>query len=507
MPWWAWWLAGVLAGVAGLATSYAVAMVLTLHDPPLIAVADHVVRLTPGPVADRAVGLLGALDKPVLVAGVLTILLCLFSLAGWLARTSVWRPLAVWVPLAGVGFAAVVTQPDGGVEDALGIVVGLVTWVVVHSALADPLRRGVRRPELASHERRVFLLVAGVLAVATVGIGVAGRLTGSGRRHVETSRRLLRLAGVTRPEPPETATLGLRGVTPWRTPEREFYRIDTALAVPTIEPAEWSLRIHGMVERELTISFADLVSREMSEAWVTLACVSNEVGGDLVGNAWWSGVRIADLLEEAGVRPGADCVLQTSHDGWNCATPLAALTDGRDAMLAVAMNGRPLPIEHGFPVRSVVPGLYGYVSATKWVRELEVTRFDEVEAFWTSKGWSERGPVRTASRIDTPRGGDEVRAGSVSVGGVAWHQHVGISHVEVSLDGGEWVRAELGFVPSLDTWVQWALTFDDVEPGEHVVQVRATTRDGETQTAVRRDVRPDGATGWHTVEFRATEDA
>jgi DMSO/TMAO reductase YedYZ molybdopterin-dependent catalytic subunit len=507
VPLWAWWVAGVVAGIAGLATSYATTMVLTLHDPPVVAVADHIVRLTPGPVAERAIGLLGSLDKPVLIAGLFFLMLVAFVVAGHLARRSVWRPLLVWLPLFGIGLLAVTTQARGGAEDALGVVVGLVTWVVVLSALADPLRRGVRRPELASRERRVFLAVAGMFAVAAVGIAVAGRFTGSGRRHVETSRRLLRIRGVTRRQPPEDATLGLAGIAPWQTPADAFYRIDTALAVPAIEPAEWSLRIHGMVERELRISFADLVNRELTESWVTLGCVSNEVGGSLVGNARWSGVRIADLLEEAGVRPGADCVRQTSHDGWDCATPLSALTDGRDAMLAVAMNGQPLPIEHGFPVRTIVPGLYGYVSATKWVVDLEVTRFDEVETFWTTKGWSELGPVKTASRIDTPRQGADVPAGSVSVGGVAWHQHVGIRAVEVSLDGRDWERAELGFAPSADTWVQWAITFDDVDPGDHVVRVRAITKDGRTQTPVRRDVVPDGATGWHAVEFTANDEA
>jgi DMSO/TMAO reductase YedYZ molybdopterin-dependent catalytic subunit len=233
---------------------------------------------------------------------------------------------------------------------------------------------------------------------------------------------------------------------------------------------------------------------------VTLGCVSNEVGGGLVGNAWWSGVRIADLLREVGVSGGADCVLQTSDDGWTCATPLTALTDDRDAMLAVAMNGRPLPIEHGFPVRSIVPGLYGYVSATKWVVDLEVTRFEDVSAFWTERGWSEQGPVKIASRIDVPRSGADVDPGRLPVGGVAWKQHTGVAAVEIALDGGAWERVLLAETPSDDTWVQWAGAVE-ATPGDHVLRVRAIGRDGEVQTGVVADVVPDGATGWHAVEF------
>jgi DMSO/TMAO reductase YedYZ molybdopterin-dependent catalytic subunit len=301
---------------------------------------------------------------------------------------------------------------------------------------------------------------------------------------------------------PAGAAVGVPGIAPWRTPNDDFYLIHTALAVPSISPKDWSLRIHGLVDREITLTYADLVQRRLTEAWVTLCCVSNEVGGDLIGNAYWSGVPVRDLLREVGVHEGADAVLQRSHDGWTCGTPLAALTDGRNALLAVAMNGEPLPIEHGFPVRTVVPGLYGYVSATKWLVDLEVTRFDQFDAFWTKRGWSEKGPVKTQSRIDVPRDGDGVNAGAVRVGGSAWAQHTGIAKVEFQLDGGSWQEAELGAVPDVDTWVQWAGEVD-VEPGRHQLVVRATDRSGYTQTSVRTDVVPDGATGWHSVSFEA----
>ena len=321
---------------------------------------------------------------------------------------------------------------------------------------------------------------------------------------MEEARRLLRLPGVTAPTPPSGVRLDVEGITPWATRADEFYRIDTAFVVPAIEPVDWRLRIHGLVEREVVLTYQQLIDRQVTQAWVTLNCVSNPVGGELIGNAWWSGVRLADLLQEAGVRPGADAVLQTSEDGWTCGTPLSALTDDRDAMLAFAMNGRPLPIEHGFPVRTIVPGLYGYVSACKWVVDLEVTRFSDIEAYWTKRGWAEEGPVKLASRIDVPRAGGEVPTGGARVGGVAWCQHTGIEAVEVSVDDGPWERAVLGYVPSDDTWVQWAATID-VEPGDHVLAVRAVDAHGTVQTGEERDTLPDGATGWHRVEFTAVE--
>jgi hypothetical protein len=289
---------------------------------------------------------------------------------------------------------------------------------------------------------------------------------------------------------------------PWRVPNGSFYRIDTALVVPAVDPDAWRLRIHGLVDREIEISYADLRERQLTEDWVTICCVSNPVGGDLIGNAWWSGVRIADLLEEAGVQAGADAVKQTSKDGWTCGTPIEALTDDRNAMLAIAMNGKPLPVDHGFPVRMIVPGLYGYVSATKWVVDLEVTRFQDFSAYWTDRGWSSEGPVKTESRVEVPRDGGHVDSGTVRVGGHAWAQHTGVEKVEYRLDGDAWREAELGRVPGNDTWVQWTGSVD-VAQGSHTLAVRATDRSGYTQTAARADVVPDGATGWHQVSFSA----
>lgn len=526
-----WSLAGLVAGFAGVAASYFVAMVTTIRDAPLVAVAELVIRLTPGAVAERAIQILGQRDKPVLMLGIVLISALLFAWAGRLARRTWWAPTIVFALLAVAGGIAVRVQRGATTLDLLAVAVGFATWLVCLSLLTEPLRRhelavaavGTRSAASPStevldtsdpahadptdhpdHTRRTFLLRAAAMVAAAASLGVVGRAVGRGRRHVEEARRLLRLPTVTSPRQPARVRAGLEGIAPWMTPAEDFYRIDTAIVVPAIEPSDWQLRIHGMVDREIVLSYQGLVARRMTQAWVTLNCVSNPVGGNLIGNGWWSGVRIAELLREAGVQEGADAVLQTSDDGWTCGTPLGVLTDDRDAILAVALNGRPLPIDHGFPVRTIVPGLYGYVSACKWVVEMKVTRFADIEAYWTERGWSETGPVKLASRIDVPRGGGDVASVGGRVGGVAWAQHTGIAAVEVSVDDGDWQPAELASVPSADTWVQWTATID-ADPGDHTLKVRATDKDGLVQTGVEQDVVPDGATGWHTIDFTAVE--
>ena len=484
-------------------TSYAAAMVLTIREAPFVAIAELVVRATPGPVVQFALKFFGAYNKSLLL-GVMTVLsLALFFFVGVWARKRWWVPVVVYSLLAALAAVAILLSADWATVDLLPVAVGYVTWLVVLSLLTEPLRREAHDAAYAKGRREFVIRALAIGAAATV-VGVGGRLVGSGRRHVEETRRLLRL-DVRAPRVPAGSRLDVvEAVTPWQTPLDDFYQIHTAIVVPAIEPADWSLRIHGMVERELVLTYQDLLDRSFTDAWVTICCVSNPVGGPLVGNAWWSGVRLAELLAEAGVVEGADAVLQTSEDGWNCATPLEALTDDRDAMLAVAMNGSPLPIEHGFPVRTIVPGLYGYVSATKWVVDMEVTRFADVSAYWTERGWGEKGPIKTASRIDVPRSGATVPSGTVQVGGVAWHQHTGISAVEVSVDGGAWTPMELGRVPSADTWVQWSGSVE-VGPGDHLLRVRATDADGVVQTPVERDVLPDGATGHDVVDFTAAD--
>jgi DMSO/TMAO reductase YedYZ molybdopterin-dependent catalytic subunit len=288
------------------------------------------------------------------------------------------------------------------------------------------------------------------------------------------------------------------GAVAYVTPNSDFYRIDTSLFPPQIDPATWHLRIFGRVRSPITIRWNDLLQRPMIQRYVTLACVSNEVGGDLISNALWLGTPIKALLDEVQPLPDADQVVQRSVDGWTCGTPTAVLRDGRDALLAVGMNGQPLPIEHGFPVRMVVPGLYGYVSACKWIYEIELTRFADFDAYWVPRGWSQQAPIKTQSRIDTPRDGSRKKPGDVVVAGVAWAQHRGISKVEVQVDGGPWAAATLAGTVSADTWRQWWYRWP-ATPGEHTLRVRATDATGQTQTSTPASPAPNGATGWHTV--------
>ncbi|MEV6555479.1 molybdopterin-dependent oxidoreductase [Nocardia sp. NPDC051756] len=367
-------------------------------------------------------------------------------------------------------------------------------------ATSDSARAG--REVAAPERRRVLqgLAVVGGLAIVT---GVGGKVLGLRRRDVSGERAAVELPQPVAPEVPIAPGADLRvpGLTPYLTSNADFYRIDTALIVPQLSKDDWSLRIHGMVDREIRLSWADLANRPVMERLVTLACVSNPVGGDLIGNARWLGYRLDELLAEAGPHPDADMVLSHSIDGFTAGSPLSVLTDGRDAMLAVGMNGEPLPVAHGYPARLVVPGLYGYVSATKWVTELEVTRFDRATAYWTRRGWSALGPIKTGTRIDTPRSRGRIKPGRNTIAGVAWAQHRGIRSVEVQIDNGNWQPARLADEQSLDTWRQW--TFDwDATPGPHTLRARSTDGPGNLQTADRADVVPDGATGYPSVTIQ-----
>lgn len=495
-------VAGILTGVAGLVTAQATVWLLQAPNGPVYAVASAVRDFTPGPIANFLVHDLiknNTVETTALRVGTIAILL---GICAWIGAQTTKRPLlppVAYVVLALLGLGAVHRLPDSTSGSTLGLLVGLVTLIVVHRVLTGAVLQESSGPV----GRRSFLVRAGVVAVLAAGAGIAGDLSRRRVEKVEKERRLLRLP-IRRGTPPEGTSLGVEGIAPWRTPSGEFYTIATTLSPPVIAQEEWSLRIHGMVDRELTLTYEDLAKRSFTEDWVTLACVSNEVGGDLIGNAFWSGVLVRELLAEAGVDPDADAVLQTSHDGWTCGTPLVALTDDRNSLLALGMNGKPLPIEHGYPVRMVVPGLYGFVSATKWLVDLEVSRFDKFDAYWTERGWAEQCDIRTQSRIDVPARDGEVAAGTLKIGGVAWAQHLGIERVEYQLDGGAWKPAELGrATESLDTWVQWAASVE-VAAGEHTVLVRATDKNGYTQTSELRDVIPDGATGWDEVTFTAS---
>jgi DMSO/TMAO reductase YedYZ molybdopterin-dependent catalytic subunit len=488
-------VAGLIATGVGLAAAALVSGLLAVISP-LTAVAESIIALTPGPVAESLIHLVGQNDKPLLLAGVTVVLLGLGALAGVLASRNRELGAGLLVGLGAVGLLASVTRHAAGATAAAPALLGTAASVaallwLTSASTAAPAQSAARM------SRRTFLARAAVAAGAAVVAGGVGRAAAAGRQSVDAARQRLRLP--TRPAPPPAGVeVGVAGVSPWVTPVADFYRIDTSLAPPLLIPDRWRLRVHGLVKRELDISLADLISRPPVNAWITLCCVSNPVGGPLISNGRWTGVRIADLLAEAGVRPGADAVLSRSVDGWTCGTPLSALTDGRDALLAYALDGKPLPVEHGFPVRMVVPGLYGFVSATKWVVDMQVTTFARFSAYWTQRGWSEQAPVKTSSRIDVPGDGASLPAGPVTVGGVAWAQHRGIRAVEVRVDNGAWQPATLGAQPTIDSWRQWRWQWQ-ASKGEHQLSVRAIDLTGQVQTGRPADVVPNGATGWDRI--------
>ncbi len=495
-------LAGVAAVVFGLGVAELVAGILAPRASPVLVVGALLIDLAPPWAKDAAIALFGTADKAALLVGIGVVLLALAALAGMLhARRPLLARLLI-VAAGIVGIVAAMTRAGASVLDALPAAVATLASVLVLTALQRVRPTG--QPRAGDVSRRRFLTWAGGSGVIGALAAVGGFALQSGSRAVTAVREAFRLpAPAVDADPvPADAELGVDGLAPVITPNADFYRIDTALQVPTLDPATWRLRIHGLVENELEITWDDLVALPLEESHTTLMCVSNPVGGELVGTALWLGYPIRHLLARAKPTPDADMVLSVSSDGFSASSPLAALTDDRNAILAIGMNGEPLPLEHGFPVRMVVPGLYGYVSATKWVTELRVTRFDRARAYWTDRGWSARGPVKISSRIDVPRG--SVGAGEVVVAGVAWHQHTGIAAVEVSIDDGPWQGAELASAISVDTWVQWSYRWN-AAPGSHTVKARATSVDGEVQTAARAGVAPDGATGHHTVSISVTE--
>jgi DMSO/TMAO reductase YedYZ molybdopterin-dependent catalytic subunit len=347
--------------------------------------------------------------------------------------------------------------------------------------------------------RRSFLAASLVTAGAAGVAGLTGRALAE-RSSVAGARTALRLPkpSVTTATLPPGVNLNIPGLSPFITSNDAFYRVDTAIVLPEVPPSSWQLRIHGMVEREITLSFDKLLRRPLIDDYVTLCCVSNPVGGPYIGNALWLGASLASLLREAGIKAGADQLFCTSVDGFTSGTPVQTVMDGRDALLAVAMNGQPLPVAHGFPVRMVVPGLYGYVSATKWLTDINVTTFAGNYAYWVPRGWSQQAPIKTESRIDVPNGLNQISPGRTAVAGVAWAQHKGIEAVEVRVDQGPWNQARLAEVPGIDTWRQWVWEWDATS-GNHAIEARATDMTGYTQTAAQAQPEPNGATGYPSV--------
>jgi DMSO/TMAO reductase YedYZ molybdopterin-dependent catalytic subunit len=530
-------LCGLLAAAVALGVAELVAAITGPQGSPVVAVGGSAIDLTPIPVKDFAIVHFGSHDKTVLVTGILVLLAVFAAVIGILARRWLGVGLAGLVVFGVLGVSATLTRPDASAADVaptvVGVVLSMITLIILvrtsrdgkitlrRPAVAAPLEPAVvPRAEVASgiseaHQadvtdevggpgRRGFLVAGAGAAVVAAAGGAGGELL-LRRFSVTGSRAQVRLPAAARAAraAPSGSELKIPGLSSFYTPNASFYRVDTDLVLPQVSPAGWTLKVGGMVEREIELSFADLLQQPLTEADITLVCVSNEVGGPYAGNARWLGASLPALLRRAGIKRGADQVLSTSTDGMTISTPVAAIMDGRTALLAVGMNGQPLPIAHGFPARMVVPGLYGYVSATKWVTKLEVTTYAAQKAYWTQRGYAQQAPIKTESRIDVPRPLAQVTAGRVPVAGVAWAPHRGITAVEVNVDNGPWQKARLAAADGIDTWRQWVWTWD-ARPGLHTLQARATDGTGATQPSTRAQPFPNGASGWDSTVVTVT---
>lgn len=509
------------AGVMAAAVVLGVAEVVSLFaaaGSPLFAVGSLVIDLAPAGVKEFVIAIFGTGDKAALLTLMGILIVVISAAAGVLEMRR--SPFGVIVIGIGgvVALIAVVTRAGATGFSGIATVVGAVAGVVVLRLAIERLGRWQRAAERRASamavwitpgslvagpqlERRGFLIFAVAAGAASVVAGVGARLINATTDGVAAIRTKLTLpkAAVAAEPVSAGAMIDVPGISPFVTPNADFYRIDTALQVPSINPDKWRLKVTGMVENEVSLSFAELLAKPLEEHLATLTCVSNDVGGDLIGNALWLGYPIRNLLAQAVPTAGADMVLSTSIDGFTAGTPLSVLQDtGTNAMLAVGMNGTALPLEHGFPVRMVVPGLYGYVSATKWVVELKVTKFSEDQGYWTPRGWDAKGPIKLASRIDTPLTGAAISAGTIAIAGVAWEQHVGVKTVEVQVDDGPWVEASLADSISPDTWRQWVYRWP-AGKGSHRIRVRATDATGNTQRQTYQAPAPNGSEGWHSI--------
>ena len=531
-------VSGVVSAGVFLAAAELVALLVAPDGSPILAVGSFVIDIVPQPFKEFAIATFGEYDKVALLVGLALAVLVASAVAGLLQYLRPPLGVVALVIAGGVSVAAVVTRagarPFAAIPPIAGTIAGcLILWFLATrlrrwssasidsapqvSADAEPVAdtaQPVERPTVhpkgtaapATVDRRMFFRVTAIAGASALIIGVGARaVINATAGSISAVRKALTLpAPRTVVTIPAGAELDIPGISPLFTPNADFYRVDTALTVPSVDPGTWRLVIDGMVDQRVELTFDDLVGMGVNEYAITLTCVSNEVGGDLLGNAAWLGVPIREVLKLAGPKSGADMVLSRSVDGFTASTPLESLTDdGLDAILAVGMNGETLPLEHGFPVRMVVPGLYGYVSATKWLSELKVTTFAADEAYWTPRGYSAKAPVKFSSRLDTPRTGEAIPAGRTPVAGVAWAQTVGIDRVEVSIDDGDWRAATLSSPTNEDTWVQWFVDWD-ATVGTHYVTVRAVNKNGDVQIEERAPIAPDGSTGWQRTLIRVT---
>ena len=496
-------LAGVAAGAAGVGAGELLAGLLPGAASPVIAVGDLIIALQPPGAKQFVVDLFGEADKLLLNLVIIAVALAAAVLGGMVART---RPGSATIGIAAFGLLAL----GAGLRDPLSevlttlvvaIAAALTAWLVLRWLLALAAQHGTQPvAEMPAWGRRRFLGTS----IAVIGVAAGGGLLGRSLLARGRLDAVPQIGSIPAPEStaapiPEAATIGVEGVSQIVTPNERFYRIDTALIVPRPRLETWRLRVTGMVREPFELTYDELVAMPLHEQYVTIACVSNEVGGDLVGNALWRGVRLKELLDRAGMDPSATQIVGRAVDGFTVGFPTAhALADDREPLVAVAMNGEPLPADHGFPARLIVPGLFGYVSATKWLTEIELTTWDAFDAYWVPLGWSKDGPILTQSRIDVPRDRASVSAGTVSIAGVAWAPDRGIERVEVQVDDGDWIAADLGAAISDATWVQFVRRWK-ATAGEHVIRVRATDGTGEVQSDRRTEPAPDGARGHHTI--------
>lgn len=499
------------AGMAGVAVTLGVTELLaglSISIPSAISsIGSYVVDVTPAWLESFAISTFGTADKAVLGFSMVIVALLFGWLLGRSSSVSPWPILIGFVAFAVLGIAA--QLGDAAAETGIVVVstviagaVGLLTWYGIRE-WTKPQERAITDGDVPSIERRRLLLAVGAAATVSVLMIGVGRAKIRSRAEAQLEALELPVPAEAEADPTDAHDFDLELVPPIVVSNVTFYRIDTALVVPTIDPEKWTLTIHGMVDKEVVLTYDDILDMPLVERYATLACVSNEVGDNLVGNALWTGVPLPDILNLAGVQPGADQLVGRSVDGWTAGFPTELAFDGRDALLAVGMNREILPANHGFPARLVIPGLYGYVSATKWITEIELTTWDAFDGYWIPRGWAKKGPIKTQSRIDRPKSGNRIPAGTYVFGGVAWAPTIDIERVEVQLDDGPWKIAKLTEPLSTNSWIQWAYE-TDVSEGSHTLRVRATDSTGETQSELRVAPRPDGAEGWHMIRFVAT---
>ncbi|GAA3578231.1 sulfite oxidase [Microlunatus spumicola] len=499
-------LTGVVAAGVAVGVGHLVASLTSPPASPLIAVGSALIDAAPTPAKTFAVRLLGNYDKPVLIGAVALALLVFAAVLGLLAWTHRRVAVAGIALLGLVGAATAVYR--GGPVDAFP---SLVAGAAGVAALLLVVRRSTSSPRpapatatdrsLGTPDRRGFLATLGLTALVAALAGGGGVVVGRVRSASALARRGAGLPTPTSPAPPLPAGVQLPGMTPFTTPVDDFYRVDISLVTPQIDASGWSLTIDGMVDTPLTLTYDELLAMPMIERDITLTCVSNEVGGSYVSSGRWLGVPFSAILEKVGVQAGVDQVYSYSLDsGYTASTPIQAVSDGRDAMIAVGLDGKPLADARGYPARMIVPGLFGFVANTKWLERIEFTTYARRTAYWTERKWATDGPILTQSRIDLPKSLATLPKDKPVIAGVAWAQHRGIAKVEVRVDDGDWQEASLATDGGIDLWRQWSLRYDG-PAGLHTAEVRATDATGATQPEARTKVFPDGARGWHQIQF------